>query len=116
MATETTAKVKSEVAEMKQEAMVEKLTSDVAALRADLSQVLGSLKQLGVHSRDTAVEEGRRQLLSARDEFGTQVDHLRSSAEEYTRQATDAVRERPGQALLIAAVIGMLFGFLTARK
>lgn len=116
MANELTAKAKSEVAEAKAEANIEKLSNDMATLKADLAQIVGTLKDLGIQSKNSAVEGGRRHLLAARDEVSGQVDHLRVAADDYQRQAIESVRERPGQALLIAAAVGAVFGFLTARK
>lgn len=109
MANET----KGDVAE---KVSTEKLSQDIETLKADMSQIVGTLRELGLQSKDTAVEVGRRRYELARQMGQDQVDHLRGTADDLSQQATDAVRERPATALLIAAGIGMLFGLLSARK
>jgi ElaB/YqjD/DUF883 family membrane-anchored ribosome-binding protein len=95
---------------------IDQLSKDISVLKADLASVVSTLKELGVHGRDTAVEEGRRRYAIARSTTSDQVAGLRRTAEDYGHQATDAVREKPATALLVAVGIGMLFGILTARR
>lgn len=112
MANESSSKKEAEA----EVASTDKLSKDIETLKADLSQIAGTLRDLGLQTKDTAVEEGRRRYELARLRGNQQVDHLRHSAEDFSHQATEAVRDRPGTALLIAAGIGMIFGILTARK
>ncbi len=94
----------------------DQLSKDIEALKADISQIAGTLRELGLQTTDSAIEEGRRRYEFARLRGHQQVDHLRNTAEDLGQQATEAVRDRPGTALLVAAGIGMIFGFLSARK
>lgn len=112
MATETTPKKETATAAVN----TDKLASDIETLKSDISQIAGTLRELGLQSKETAIAEGRRRYEMARVMGHEQVDHLRNSAEDIGHQATAAVRERPATALLIAAGVGMLFGFLSARK
>jgi ElaB/YqjD/DUF883 family membrane-anchored ribosome-binding protein len=94
----------------------EQLSKEIETLKADISQIAGTLRELGLQTTDTAITESRRRYELARLKGHEQVDHLRHSAEDLGLQATAAVRERPATALLIAAFVGMIFGFLSARK
>jgi ElaB/YqjD/DUF883 family membrane-anchored ribosome-binding protein len=94
----------------------EQLAKDIETLKSDISQIANSLRDLGLQTKDTALAEGRRRYEIARLRGHEQVDHLRTTAEDLSLQATEAVRDRPATALLVAAGIGMLFGLLTARS
>jgi ElaB/YqjD/DUF883 family membrane-anchored ribosome-binding protein len=100
----------------KAEAEVAKLADDVAALKADIATLATTLREVAADRRDLAIAEGRRRLVSVQDEAHDQLDYLHRRAEELGDQARTSVQERPGTALLIAAAVGMMFGFLTARK
>lgn len=94
----------------------EQLSRDIAALKADFAHIAGTLRELGLQGRDAALYEGQRRIAAVRSEAQGQIDHLRRSADDLSHQALDTVREKPGIALLAAAAVGMIFGFLTARK
>jgi ElaB/YqjD/DUF883 family membrane-anchored ribosome-binding protein len=112
MATEATPKKDAVIPSVN----TEQLSKDMETLKADIAQMAGTLRELGLQTRDTALSEGRRRYELARVKGHEQVDHLRTTAEDLSLQATNAVRERPAAALLIAAGIGLILGFLTARK
>lgn len=112
MATETTPKKETAT----QAASTDQLAKDIETLKSDISQMASTLRELGLQGKETAIAEGRRRYELARTLGHEQVDHIRSSAEDFGHQATAAVRDRPATALLIAAGVGMLFGILTARK
>ena len=94
----------------------EKLSRDLAALKEDFAHIASTLRELGLQSRDAALYEGQRRIAAVRSEAHGQIQNLGQSADDLGHQALDTVREKPGVALLAAAAVGMIFGFLTARK
>lgn len=95
---------------------VEQLSKDVDALKTDIASLVETLKGLGAESKDAAVSEAKRQAANLGDEARTRIDTLQSTADQLAAQAKETVQEKPASALMIAAAIGMAFGFMTARK
>jgi len=95
---------------------VEKLSKDVAALKDDISSLIGTLRDLGADGKDAAVAETLKQASALRDQTRVKVDSLQETADQLALQAKETVQEKPATALLIAAAVGMLFGLLTARR
>jgi ElaB/YqjD/DUF883 family membrane-anchored ribosome-binding protein len=100
----------------KAEVDINKLADDMAVLKTDIAALATTLKELAAERRDVVVAEGRRRVSAVQSEAQDQLDYLQRRAEELGDQARTSVQERPGTALLIAAAVGMMFGFLTARK
>lgn len=84
---------------------VEHLSEQIAILRQDISAISKSLGELGVSTKDAAVESAR-----------VKAAELRASGEELGQQAVDAVRQQPAAAVGVAVGVGFLLGFLTGRK
>lgn len=84
---------------------VEQLSEQMAILRQDISAISRSLADLGVSTKDAALESARQKAAE-----------LRVSGEELGQQAVDAVRQQPAAAVGIAVGVGFLLGFLTGRK
>ena len=87
--------------------MSKEKAADSAAdeLRAKAEALKEDLKGLGAAARDAAQEK----LNELRGEAGACVDRSRATLE-------DRIREEPLKALLVAAGVGFVVGFLWARK
>jgi ElaB/YqjD/DUF883 family membrane-anchored ribosome-binding protein len=94
----------------------EELSKQVELLRADLARVTETVGELA----RAEVDEGRERVRGAAQEAvvrGRRMrDAARRQADEGLHEAADYVRERPFGAVAVAAALGMVFGFLTARK
>jgi len=75
------------------------------------SQAAQSVRNLGENVRDAASEKFNDLRDQARDYY----EQGRDRAREWEQGLEDYVQEKPIQSLLIAAGVGMLFGFLWRR-
>jgi ElaB/YqjD/DUF883 family membrane-anchored ribosome-binding protein len=85
-------------------------TSD--AFREKGAAIRDDLRDLGRLTRDTAQEK----LEEAREAAGQYLEEGRKRAGEIEDQIEKYVREKPLQAVLMAAGAGMLLGFLLRRR
>lgn len=94
----------------------EDLARQVEQLRADVGEIT---RTLGDMSRGQVTELRARagqRAAEIRDRGRESVEHAAERAREVERQAEDYVRERPVQALAIAAGLGLAIGYLTRRR
>ena len=82
-----------------------------ADLRQSAAQVGQNLRDLGGQVRDTASQ----QYDQLRQQAGDYYEQGRQRAMEYEQNLEQYVQEKPIQALLIAAGVGMLLGILWKR-
>jgi ElaB/YqjD/DUF883 family membrane-anchored ribosome-binding protein len=94
----------------------EELSRQVETLRADLEKLTESIGDIARGE----IELRRDQVRDAADEAvrrGRRMQNrARAEADRGLHEAADYVRERPLGAVMTAAAIGMVFGFLTAKK
>lgn len=103
------------VSELKS-AGVEKLSSDVEALKKDIAGLVSTLRDLGQDGSATALMETKKRAALLQDEAREKVESLQTTADQLSVQAKEVVQEKPVTALIVAATVGMVFGFMTARK
>ncbi|MDB5759643.1 MAG: hypothetical protein JWM30_2932 [Burkholderia sp.] len=84
------------------------LRSDLADLKKDLDALLGKASTL----TDRELRDARDRLLSR---FGTVKDAAQEQFQQGIDLASDYAKEKPMQAVAIAAGIGLLLGALTRR-
>ena len=87
-------------------------TSDQGNLREAASQVGQNLRDLGGQVRDTATQ----QYEQLRQQAGDYYEQGRQRAMEMEQSLEQYVQEKPIQALLIAAGVGMLLGMIWKRS
>ena len=80
-------------------------------LRETASQVGENLRELGGQVRETATQ----QYEQLRQQAGDYYEQGRQRAQEMEQNLEQYVQEKPIQALLIAAGVGMLLGILWKR-
>lgn len=88
-------------------------TGTAAGNISDTAQQMGqNLRDLGGQVRDTAREKYEQLSGQARDYY----EQGREKAQEWEQSLESYVQEKPVQALLIAAGVGMLLGILWKRS
>jgi len=87
-------------------------TAEQGNLRESASQVGQNLRDLGSQVRDTATQ----QYDQLRQQAGDYYEQGRQRAMEMEQGLEQYVQEKPIQALLIAAGVGMLLGMLWKRS
>ncbi|SEN22180.1 Membrane-anchored ribosome-binding protein, inhibits growth in stationary phase, ElaB/YqjD/DUF883 family [Palleronia salina] len=88
----------------KPEPSTEELSRQVELLKGDIARLTDTIKDMGVAKGRAYSDEARRRANAMRSEAEHKVDEV----EEY-------VRENPATALGIAALVGLIVGFLTRR-
>ncbi len=93
----------------------EDLAADIEQLKADIAKLTELLQETGQHSYGAA----RRAAAEGVDQLKAQgeaaMESLRASANDFERQISDSVREKPMTSLAIAAGVGYLFALLARR-
>lgn len=84
------------------------LRSDLADLKRDLDALLGKASTL----TDRELRDARDRLLA---KFGSVKDAAQEQFQQGVDMASDYAKEKPMQAVAIAAGIGLLLGALTRR-
>jgi len=97
-------------------ASVEQLSKDVAALKSDIANIAGTLRDFGQESASVAAIETKKRAAALKEDALGKVDSLQTTADQLAVQAKETVQERPATALLVAAAVGMAFGLMTARR
>src|SRR3954465_3471690 len=85
--------------------------SGTANLRETAGQVGENLRNLGSQARDTATQ----QYEQLRQQAGDYYEQGRQRAQEMEQNLEQYVQEKPIQALLMAAGVGLLLGILWKR-
>lgn len=89
---------------------------EVQALMADVQDLLGRVAHVAdpeIARMRAKVEAG---LATAKKAIGDGAEQVRKTAGEAMTAGDDYVRERPWQAVGVAAAAGLLIGFLVARR
>ena len=93
----------------------EDLAAEIEQLKADIAKLAEQLQETGQHSYSAA----RRAAAEGVDQLKAQgeaaMESLRASANDFERQISDSVREKPMTSLAIAAGVGYLFALLARR-
>jgi ElaB/YqjD/DUF883 family membrane-anchored ribosome-binding protein len=95
---------------------VEQLSEQMAVLRNDIAAISKSLADLGVASKDAAIENAKVKAAELRASGEKHLSAAQDRAEELGQQAADAVRQQPAAAVGLAVGVGFLLGFITGRK
>lgn len=103
-------------AEKNQNDAIKQLSSDVETLRADIGQLVSSLKNAGVASGQNAVDTAQVQAEKLRGQISDMSSMATASAQDVSLKAENAIKEQPFPAVLLAAAAGLAFGYVTAKK
>ncbi len=97
-------------------AELNQLSDQIETLKSDIAAITKTLADLGKTTKDAAVTGAKAKATELRDTGEQQMRAAQARAEDYGHQAAEAVRNQPAAAVGIAAGLGFLIGFLTARK
>lgn len=94
----------------------DELSDQIDTLRADISKIASSIGGIA----ESEADDARRRVKGAAKNAQTQARKLRREArrqgELQIEHASDYVRENPMTAVAAAAALGLVFGFITARR
>lgn len=92
------------------------LALQIDALRGDLAKITDSVGSIARDEAHTAKARINGAAQDAAERGRAAGRRARAEAEEGVAQASDYVRENPLTAVAGAAALGLVFGFLTARR
>ncbi len=95
---------------------VETIKSDLAALRADLSALIGSAVNAGKVQAGDARERLSTAARSRLDQFESAYGDLNSRGREVVDRVQQEIEERPLRSVGIAFVSGLLLGVIARRR
>jgi ElaB/YqjD/DUF883 family membrane-anchored ribosome-binding protein len=91
------------------------LADQVKAIRADINQIVETLKSMGAERVERASETIRSAVQGAGDTVRHTAEEARHRGEEAASEMEAAIRRNPVTALLIALGLGFLVGSLSRR-
>lgn len=94
----------------------DELSKQIETLRGDLAKLTDTVGSLARDEFDERRDRVRGAAHDAAERGRAYGRRARAQADEGIHEAADYVRERPLGAVAAAAALGMVFGFLTARK
>jgi ElaB/YqjD/DUF883 family membrane-anchored ribosome-binding protein len=94
----------------------EDLAQQIEALKTDIAGIARTLGALGKAQGEAVVETAKGGAQALKANGAAAYEAAAAQAGAAAAQATDAVRQRPAQALGIAMALGFLVGYMTARK
>jgi ElaB/YqjD/DUF883 family membrane-anchored ribosome-binding protein len=83
---------------------------------SEVEDLLGSVGSQGSASVRDVQERVRRALDTAKDRLRSVDEQVRTSARQAAEATDDYVHDRPWQVVAAAAAVGLLVGFLIARR
>ncbi|SDW80146.1 Membrane-anchored ribosome-binding protein, inhibits growth in stationary phase, ElaB/YqjD/DUF883 family [Albimonas donghaensis] len=92
------------------------LSQQIDALRADLAGITESVGAIAREEAQSAKARVNGAVNDAAARGRAAGEHARAQAEDGVAHAADYVRENPLTAVAGAAALGLVFGFLTARR
>lgn len=92
------------------------LTSQIETLRKDLSDLTGTIADLGRSKKAELSDAAAQQVDAARKKGIETADILGDHARDVQGQANDFVKSQPATALGIAAGVGFLVGLMSTRR
>jgi len=95
---------------------IDDLSAQIATLKKDVSALTKTLGELGVHSKDAAINGARRKASEAYDAGEAQFNAAREQAERAGQYAADTVRAQPATSMAVAVGVGFMLGMLTSRR
>ncbi|EPX79469.1 DUF883 family protein [Litoreibacter arenae] len=98
------------------EISAQELSDQIATLRADLSELTNIIGNLGKAKGAEMSNKAKDQLEALREEADARAKAMKDQALNVQAQAQDMIQNQPGAAIGIAAGLGFLVGFLSARK
>lgn len=111
MATATTANGKA-----KSNLSSEDLESQIAALKADVAALTGTLKGMGVQQGEALKASAMDSASALRKRGEETAAEVQKTAQEYYATAETRVRDNPAAAVGIAAGVGFLAGLILNRR
>lgn len=95
---------------------VAELKAQMDVLKADLSALTSTLKEMGVSRAEALRTAATDQAASWRSQGEAAVEQVRAKGREQYGNAEQSIRENPAMAVGIAAGIGFLTGLIFGRK
>lgn len=92
------------------------LSAQIATLKKDVSALTKTLGDLGVHSKNAAINGAKRTASDAYDAGEAQFHAARDQAERAGQYAADTVRAQPATSMAVAVGVGFMLGMLTSRR
>lgn len=92
------------------------LTDQIETLRKDLSDLTGTIADIGKTKKAQLADAAAQQVETARQKGIETADLLGNHARDVQGQANDFVKSQPATALGIAAGVGFLVGLMSTRR
>ncbi len=93
----------------------EDLSRQVDLLKADIRRLTETITDMGKAKGRGYADEARRRANSVRTEAELRAQEMRGHADEKMDEVEAYVRQNPTTALGIAALVGVIVGFMTRR-
>lgn len=93
----------------------EELARQFEQLRADVAEMSRLLKRVGLEKADGLREDLESRVGDFEDMGRRHAEELSKSAASLEAEVAAHIREKPLQSLILAAVIGFVFGLLSRR-
>ncbi len=97
-------------------ATTDDLEAQIAALKADVAALTGTLKDMGIQKGVSLKSSAKDSAEALRKRGEDTAADLKKSAQHYYATAESQVRENPAAAIGIAAGVGFLVGLIMNRR
>ncbi|WOI56014.1 hypothetical protein [Palleronia sp. LCG004] len=93
----------------------EDLSRQIELLKTDIARLTETISEMGRAKGRTYADEARRRVNSVRADAEHRANEMRGHAEEKMDEVEAYVQQNPTTALGIAALVGVIVGFMTRR-
>ncbi|MGM0584328.1 MAG: DUF883 family protein [Pseudomonadota bacterium] len=94
----------------------EELSKQIETLRGDMAKLTEAVGDVARSELESGRDRARGYAEETLERGRAAGRRVRAGADEGLHEAAEYVRERPLGTVLAAAAVGMLFGFLTAKR
>ncbi len=94
----------------------DELAKQLEQLKSDVAELSGLLKKMGLEKAEGLREDAEGRAREYAEMGRRQAEKLSSAASDLEADITAHIRDKPMQSLIMAALIGFVFGLLSRRN